>query len=80
MLKSGLDVAHVLGKRRHPTRCATDTPTLIVVSWTVQAMNSQEGVEQFEPQLAPHLPRHARLNVSRVRAGRSLDEGDPESQ
>ncbi|HEX4447636.1 MAG TPA: hypothetical protein VH044_12895 [Polyangiaceae bacterium] len=80
LLKSGLDLAHAFGERRHPPRCATDISPMIVLSWAVQAVNSQERVEEFETELAPHLARHSRLNERRVGACASLDDDHRESQ
>ena len=79
LLKPGLDVAHPVGESDDGLRCATDIGAVIVMSWSVQAVNSQESIEELEPELAPHLARHARLNESGVRAGGSLDEDDTET-
>ena len=79
LLKSGLHLPHPVGQRDHGLRCATDIGAVIVVSWSVQAVNSQEGVEEFEPEVAAYLSRHSRLNESRVSAGGALDEDDAET-
>ncbi|HTB73599.1 MAG TPA: hypothetical protein VK762_10165 [Polyangiaceae bacterium] len=52
---------------------------MIVLSWSVQAVNSQERVEELESEVASHLSRHPGLNESGVRAGRRFDEHDTET-
>jgi hypothetical protein len=74
LLKTHLDFTDALRERGHGLSRATDIGTVIAVSWAVQAVKSQEGIEELEPKLAAHLSRHARLDESGVRAGQSLDE------
>jgi hypothetical protein len=47
---------------------------MIIVSRTAQAVNSQQRIEEGQPQRAAHLPRHASLNVRGVDARRALDD------
>ena len=79
LLKSGLDLAHPLCQRDDGPRCANDTRSMIAVSWSVQAMNSQERVEELQAKGATYLPRHPRLNERGVSPRRCLDEDHREA-
>jgi hypothetical protein len=80
LLKPRLHVAHPVREGQDGLSCATDMGAVIVLSWSVQAVNSQESVEELESELASYLARHAGLNESGVGAGGCLDEDDPETQ
>jgi hypothetical protein len=51
---------------------------MIILSWTAQAVNSQQRIEERQPQRAPHLSRHASLNVRGVDPRRALEHDDSE--
>ena len=74
MLKTGLDLTDALGQGSHDLGRATDIGSVIAVSWTVQAVKGQQGIEELEPKRAAHLSRHPRLNESSIGARGSLDE------